>query len=206
MDNQPSNPTQNAQPSTPAPGAPPPEQKQPSTKEAMKGCGCLVLLMLPVVLILKSCFFGGGLSAKDLKNPPVALEKLARQAFALEKGVESVKVEEAGLDGHSYALAVHYRTDTQLTDKLTYDCIRSSMKEAYAKILQHPELPVFYMEITAQLELHDDFGNKSWGDVYQTMLNADTIKAINRKNLDEVKFEEIWDVVWVHPIFRPFNR
>lgn len=43
-------------------GGPTPQQKQPTTKETVQGCGCLVLLVLLALFSFRGCFSGGASS------------------------------------------------------------------------------------------------------------------------------------------------
>lgn len=178
--------------------APSPKQKEPTTKELLQGC----VVLLVVAFIVKSCFFEDG-SKPDLKNPPVALENLARKALDSEAGIESIKVETIRPDNSSYAVRIRYHAKFILNEESTFKSIRFAMERTYRDVLKYPELPVAYIEIAAQLELQDKFGNqRSFSDVYLTQLPSATIQRLNRQRLDSVKFNEIWDEVFTHPMFQ----
>ncbi|OYW74793.1 MAG: hypothetical protein B7Z37_16175 [Verrucomicrobia bacterium 12-59-8] len=164
--------------------------------------GGLVLGLLTMIL-LRSCVGSGAI---DLTNPPVALEKLARQALDGEHGIESIKVEPMGPDQTSYSIHIKYHARFLLSEESTLKSIRLTMERAYADVLKYPELPVMYFKIAAQLELQDSYGNeKGWSDVYRTQLSNETIQRLNRSNLDAVDFSKLWEVVYIHPMFWPFK-
>lgn len=180
--------------------------KPPVTKkDEVLGCGCLIIVALGVMMFLKSCFFGGNI---DLSDPPAAIDKLAREALASAEGFEYIKVEKTGPNQDGYFVNISYRSPGDFIggEKGSFARIKRDMEATYKAILAHPELAVVHLKINAQLELKDKFGNTAWIDVYRTRLEEAATGQLNRKNLDLVHFEEIWDVVHIHSIFWPFDE
>lgn len=161
------------------------------------------VLGLLTMMLLRSCIGSGAI---DLTNPPVALEKLARQALDFEQGIESIKVEPMGPEQSSYSIHITYHAHSLSNEEATFKSIRLTMERVYAEVLKYPELPVMYFKIAAQLELQDSYGNdKGWSDVYRTQLTNETIQRLNRSNSEAVDFRKLWEVVYIHSIFWPFK-
>jgi hypothetical protein len=179
--------------------------KPPVTKkDEVLGCGCLIIVALGVMMLLKSCFFGGSI---DLSDPPAAIDKLAREALASAEGFEYIKVEKTGPNQDGYFVNISYRSPGDFIggEKGSFARIKRDMNSAYKAILAYPELAVVHLKINAQLELKDSYGNTAWVDVYRTRLEEEAIGKLNRKNLDLVDFEGIWDAVFIAKIFWPYD-
>lgn len=225
----------------------------PNNKDALKGCGALVLLIvvaailwhhwrflltmggflgvwygfarsglqakrskvysvgggfvlgLLTMMLLRSCVGTDGI---DFSNPPAAIEKLAKESLGSAEGFEYIKVEKTGPNQDGYFVNISYRSPGDFIggEKGSFQRIKRDMNDTYKTILAHPELAVVHLKINAQLELKDKFGNTAWVDVYRTRLEEAATGKLNRQNLNLVDFEEIWDVVFIHPIFWPFDE
>lgn len=174
---------------------------------AKKLNGCTVTLALVLGLIGYGIIDSlvGIVSASDLKNPPVAIEKIARKKLPeIDKVSASIG---GGENGDSYEVIITYNAISLLSEKSTINAIRLEMAEAYKEILKHRELKIHYLKINAQLQFRDKFGNEStWSNVYSTRLDKETIQKLNRDNLDSVDFEQVWAEPFVAPMFFEFMK
>jgi hypothetical protein len=149
----------------------------------------------------------GIVSKSDLKNPKTALEKLGKKAFVSVEGVESVEVNEIGYGEGRYSLDVTFHAYSLNNNESTLKNIRFEMERAYQNVLKYPELTPDFVRFTAQLPLQDQYGNeRGLTDVYRTVVKKEEIEKLNREKLQTVKWQNIWTVTYVHPIFSAFDR
>jgi len=153
-------------------------------------------------LVLNATIENPNVTAADLENPPVALEKIVRKSIASE--IVSIKIDTMGPESDKYSVYVEYKSHSMMSDESTLSFIKDRMAQTYKDILGFPELPVWYIKIGAQIDMKDAYGNVGWAEVYRTQLTREIIERINRQNLKDVEFEELFEDVYAHNIFWPY--